>query len=95
MERPISTAALERVKAALFNGEKIAAIKIYRDDTGASLTDAKNAVDKLEAEWRASEPEKFTVTLKKNRGCGICLVILVVGVALIILLLFAVSSRSH
>jgi hypothetical protein len=86
MERPISSSALARVQAAVFNGEKIAAIKIYREDTGASLKDAKDAVDKLEAEWRVTSPEKFTAPAKKQRGCGICLVIVLSVLALLVLI---------
>jgi hypothetical protein len=87
MERPISSNALEKVKAALFNGQKITAVKIYRQDTSASLKDAKDAVERLEAEWRVTEPEKFTVAPRRKRGCGICLVLVLVGIGLILLLL--------
>lgn len=90
MERPISSKALAEVQAAILNGEKIAAIRIYREDTGASLIDAKTAVDKLEAEWRAASPEKFTAPPRK-KGCGICFaLILVLGVLALILILLLV-----
>jgi ribosomal protein L7/L12 len=91
MERPISSNALAQVQTAVFNGEKIAAIKIYREDTGASLKEAKEAVDKLESGWRVTFPEKFKATAKK-KGCGICLLILLAGVGVILLLIL--SRRS-
>jgi len=95
MERPISSKALAEVQAAVFNGEKIAAIKIYREDTSASLADAKTAVERLEAEWRVAFPEKFGAPPKqKSKGCGICLVLLLVGIALIFLLFLTVRSNK-
>ena len=93
MERPISSNALAQVQAAVFNGEKIAAIKIYREDTGASLADGKTAVDKLEAEWRVAFPDRFTAP-RKQKGCGICLIIFLLGTALI-LFLFLTKSPSE
>jgi len=93
MERPISTNALAQVQAAVCNGEKIAAIKIYREATGASLSEAKAAVDKLEGEWRITFPEKFK-THPKSKGCGICLIILLSVVALILLLVITQSSSK-
>ena len=86
MERPISSGALARVQAAVFNGEKITAIKIYREDTGASLKEAKEAVEKLESEWRGASPERFAAPARKKMGCGICLVILLVGLAVLVLM---------
>ena len=35
------------VRDAVANGKKIEAIKLYRDATGASLREAKNAVDRM------------------------------------------------
>jgi hypothetical protein len=93
MERPISASALTQVQAAVFNGEKIAAIKMYRDDTGASLADAKDAVDRLEAEWRASFPDKFKAAPAKRKGCGVCLLIVVLTA--IGVLLAYILVRKH
>jgi ribosomal protein L7/L12 len=95
MERPISSQALEQVKAALFNGEKIAAIKFYREDTGASLKDAKEAVERLEHQWRVVSPEKFKAP-RRQGGCGVAVVLVVIGLGLILLLRRWLSNfRSH
>jgi len=94
MERPISASALAQVQTAVFNGEKIAAIKMYRDDTGASLSDAKDAVDRLEAEWRAASPEEFKAPPAKRRGCGgVCLILFVLALFGVVLAFFLV--RRH
>jgi hypothetical protein len=50
---------LTRIKEALFQGRKIEAIRVYRECTGTGLGEAKPAVERLEAELRAAEPDKF------------------------------------
>ena len=71
---------IEQIKRALFAGRKIEAIKIYREQTNSGLSDAKTAIEKLEAELRASSPEKFTAPVKV--GCvGVVLAIVLLGVA--------------
>lgn len=46
---PITSEALERVRTLIAGGEYVEAIKHYRENTGASLKDAKDAVDALAA----------------------------------------------
>jgi ribosomal protein L7/L12 len=61
--RPVPAAvvapiSLARVEALLKEGKKILAIKAYRELTGAGLADAKNAVERLEADgFLAPMPE--------------------------------------
>jgi hypothetical protein len=50
---------LARIKEAIFRGQKINAIRLYRECTGAVLAEAKAAVEHLESELRAAEPENF------------------------------------
>jgi hypothetical protein len=59
MNTPIPEDNLAAIKTALFAGRKIEAIKLYREFTEAGLADAKNAVEKMEAELRAASPERF------------------------------------
>ncbi|MBI4025997.1 MAG: hypothetical protein HY360_13510 [Verrucomicrobia bacterium] len=68
---------LERMQAALFQGRKIEAIKLYRAGTGAGLADAKTAVEKLEAELRVASPEKFTAQAGRQ-GCSTAMFVLCV-----------------
>jgi hypothetical protein len=67
MPAPISDADLERIRAAIFAGQKIEAIKIYRESTGSGLSEAKEFVEALEAAMRQTDPEKFTAP--PARGC--------------------------
>ena len=76
MDDPLTAEQMAEVKEAIFRGQKIAAIKIYRGATGTGLADAKAAVEKLEAELRATSPEYFKKS--ERRGCLGVLVLLVV-----------------
>lgn len=73
------TGSLAPVAELLFKGEKISAIKLFREQVqrGAGLAEAKEAVEKLEAGLRAQHPEKFTVPAKKS-GCAAVLAVLAV-----------------
>ncbi|MEO7678349.1 MAG: hypothetical protein ABIV39_16450 [Verrucomicrobiota bacterium] len=62
METSIPENTLEGIKAALFRGEKIKAVKLYRENTNVGLAEAKAAVEKLEDELRGATPEKFAVS---------------------------------
>ncbi len=70
--------ALSPVADLLFAGQKIQAIKLYRERVkpGAGLAEAKDAVEQLEAGLRAQHPEKFTA--KAKSGCAAVLAALVV-----------------
>ena len=73
------------VQQALFGGNKILAIKFYREQTGVSLKEAKDAVEKLEAELRAASPGQFTKP-PASVGCSRAVLILIgIGVLQLVL----------
>jgi uncharacterized Zn finger protein (UPF0148 family) len=49
---PVSENLKEKISALWANGMKIQAIKLYRDETGSDLTDAKNFVEILQGRMR-------------------------------------------
>ena len=57
----------QAIEAAIFAGNKIEAMKLYREATGVGLAEAKEAVEAMEASLRQRHPEKFTASQK--RGC--------------------------
>jgi hypothetical protein len=59
MNVPIPDEAMEKIKEAIFRGSKIEAIHLYRESTGSNLLEAKTAVEQLEVELRAAEPNRF------------------------------------
>ena len=73
---PTPDNSAEQIRAALHQGRKIEAIKIYRGQSGAGLKEAKDAIDPLEADLRTSEPEKFST--RKAGGCSAVMVALVI-----------------
>jgi large subunit ribosomal protein L7/L12 len=58
MQPPTSDDLEARVRALLDQRQKIEAIKLYREETGSSLLDAKNAVEASEAGRGLHIPEK-------------------------------------
>ncbi|MBL9195001.1 MAG: ribosomal protein L7/L12, partial [Opitutaceae bacterium] len=56
MTTPLPEEKLAALRAFIFSGEKIAAIKLYREITGFGLKEAKEAVEALEASLRKESP---------------------------------------
>ncbi len=81
---------LERIKELLYAGRKIEAVKVYRDARGVGLKEAKEDVERLEAELREREPEKFKVG-PAGKGC-MGFVLLAGGIVGVVVMLFAVGS---
>ena len=69
------------IKEALYEGRKIEAIKIFRDQTGTGLADAKKFIEDLADELYASEPEKFKSAPNKG-GCTAVLCLVAAGMIL-------------
>lgn len=84
----IADAVLERIKADLRAGQKIAAIKTLREASRLSLAEAKVAVEKLQAELHAQDPQQYPVNA--NQGCGVTgmviLLLVLVGAVMVAVL---------
>ncbi|MBI5752045.1 MAG: ribosomal protein L7/L12 [Hydrogenophilales bacterium] len=57
---------LALIHNAIYAGNKIEAIKLYRTVTGKDLKDSKDAVDKLAAELEAGNPAMFAKRLRQS-----------------------------
>ena len=68
--------AVEQIQTAIFAGQKIVAIKVYRQATKSSLVDAKNFVEALQHRLWQESPQKFTVQPGKA-GCSRSVVVVV------------------
>lgn len=55
---------LELIRAAVLEGNKIHAIKLYRQSANLGLAEAKQAVEELEAHWRSSAASPAPVPAK-------------------------------
>lgn len=72
MDQPQPDHDLTPVAEALFRGQKIEAIKLYRESRRVGLKEAKDAVEELEAGLRERSPEKFANPSSRT-GCFACL----------------------
>lgn len=72
---PPTNQQIESIKQAIFAGQKIEAIKLYREATGLGLKESKEAVEKLESELRATQGERFA---KRGTSAG-CFPVVVAG----------------
>ena len=74
----------QSIEAAIFAGNKIEAIKLYRNAiSGTGLADAKGAVEAMESELRAAHPEKFTAPAKKGGCVGVMMLLIFVAAGLV------------
>ncbi|MCC9642426.1 hypothetical protein LOC71_09085 [Rhodopirellula sp. JC740] len=59
---------LERLRSLILEGNKIQAIKLYREATDASLRESKVQIEQLSDELRISHPKQMTVN--ESTGCA-------------------------
>jgi ribosomal protein L7/L12 len=59
---------IEAIRDSLSRGNKIEAIKHYREATGLGLAESKALIDALELRLRQQEPDQFAAPAKKA-GC--------------------------
>jgi len=69
MNAPIPEERVNQIKAAIFEGNKIEAIKHFREHTGKGLAEAKEFIENLTTELKTKEPEKFKVPASA-KGCA-------------------------
>lgn len=86
-QAPVSRSAVDvaeqQVYDALYTGNKIDAIRLWRQISGKGLKESKDFIDELERDLRAESPEKFTAAPRKL-GCAGVLALLAIAVAVII-----------
>jgi hypothetical protein len=68
MSETIPPDVARQIAECLYAGRKIEAIKIYREQSGKGLKDAKDFVEALEAQLRLKEPGRFTAA-PGGKGC--------------------------
>lgn len=67
---------------ALACGQKIAAIKLYREFTNKGLAESKDFIEALHAQLIQREPEKYAKFAGTAQGCS-PLLIAIIGAALV------------
>ena len=76
----LSDDQVRQITDCLLAGQKIQAIKIYRDATGEGLKEAKESIESLTASLREKHPEKFPAT---KAGCTSVIVLGLIAVTLL------------
>ncbi len=79
MPKELTELQTEEIATALAAGQKIQAIKLYREYTGTGLKEAKDFVEALEPTLRKEDPERFAPQKAQGKGCAAMLAVLVVG----------------
>ncbi len=74
---------IQDIAAALAQGQKLEAIKIYRTAKGASLSEAKQFIDQLIPQLQAEDPERFGKLNSGGSGCGITAAVVILVVSLL------------
>jgi Ribosomal protein L7/L12 C-terminal domain len=69
-EDEIDQELIQAVTAALERGQKIQAIKVYKEATGKGLKDSKDFVEALIPKLVEQDPQRFARLTKSGGGCG-------------------------
>ena len=67
---------IDQIGNALAAGNKIEAIKLYREATGKGLKESKDFVDALVTKLAAQDPRKYANVAAQGKGCGAALILI-------------------
>lgn len=87
MPRP-DDAAMRDVESAIMSGQKIEAIRLYRQSTGLDLKSAKEAVDALEIRINPEAVVSKDAAMRRIRRMALIMLLVVAGFVLLISVLF-------
>jgi len=70
------------ISEAIFTGQKITAIKLYREATRCGLAESKTFIDQLEDALKKNQPDGFRSL--PNSGCGSSAALFFAGVLVLL-----------
>ncbi|MST00822.1 MAG: hypothetical protein EXS29_05880 [Pedosphaera sp.] len=76
MEPQPNDPRLQEIHAAILAGQKIQAIKLWRELTGAGLAEAKESIERITEEARAKNPKEFAQQ-PQPKGCLVAAVAMI------------------
>lgn len=88
----INPGVAQQIANCVYAGQKIQAIKLYREYSGKDLKASKDFVESLEDALRAKEPEKFTRSAS-GKGCLGMLAFFAVGALAVVAAVVFVFRR--
>lgn len=75
-----SPEVIAQVGEALANGQKIEAIKLYREATGKDLLSAKEFIETLGAKLYEEDPETYEALAASGKGCPLTAIVFVIAI---------------
>lgn len=93
MSGDLSPETIDSINEALFAGDLIRAVKVYRAATDASLREANTFVAALQARLRAEMPERFPVRARKGAKLGWSGIVLILAMLALKLLVSNLLKR--
>ena len=88
MADELTAEQLTAISNAIYSGNKIEAIKLYRSATGKDLKDSKDTVEKLVAELEVSNPAMFA---QQRRQSGSLAALVFWGAVAAVIIYFVVK----
>lgn len=85
MSYPISSDTEQRIAEALYRGNKIEAIKIFRAATSCGLAEAKTAVEQMESCLRETTPASFAYPPVSSVQKGLSFAVVILSLGLIVM----------
>lgn len=92
MTSPLTEEQGHAIEDAVFAGNKINAIKLYREATGEGLKESKDFVDALELDLRRESPERFTKAAGRTGCTGVLLLACGSAIAMTVLAISAARA---
>lgn len=82
----------EVIANLLAQGNKIGAIKAYREATGKGLKESKDFVEALIPQLMAKDPEKYAKAASGGKGCGAAMFLFAGAVAALVVALAMIRN---
>ncbi|MEM1294941.1 MAG: hypothetical protein AAGH89_06215 [Verrucomicrobiota bacterium] len=83
-----SAEVIAQIGEALSGGQKIEAIKLYREATGKDLRSAKDFIETLGSKLYEQDPEKYAALANSGKGCPLAMIVFCAAV-------FAIAALAH
>ena len=70
MSQQLPPDVVQSIEESIARGQKLDAIKQYRDATGSGLKESKDFIDALTSQLIERDPERYAHARSSSAGCG-------------------------
>lgn len=95
MAQSLTEEQIAAVTDAIFAGQKIQAIKLYREAANTELVEAKQFVEKLEAELRVQYPDRFSASFQFQTKTSLVFVAMLLAIGIAVAAMLFLARVSH